>query len=208
MISECMCLSEAVEMSKDTGKGSFCIVPGMSSKQVENREGTVKTGSDHMFFLCPPFLWLGWLLFFEHKFLVNILIYFFDLFLLSVLDPFIQQTASGISDSSSVSSCILMTEVKPTFLSGRELKVHGLNERSVFQRCVPPSYPYRCHCTYTSFPPGPAVTLCWWSRDLPMLTEKWQPHLKGKSDGKSDCRSFQPMVTSVPPCLGAAAMLR
>lgn len=42
MISECLCLPEAVEVSKEVVNGSSCIVPGVSGKQVENREGTVK----------------------------------------------------------------------------------------------------------------------------------------------------------------------
>lgn len=133
-----------------------------------------------MFFLCPVFVWLQWLLVCEHEFLVNILIYFFDLFLLSVLDPFIQQAASGISDPSCVCSCILMTEVKSTFLAGRKYKIHGLNERSVIQRCVPPCYLNRCHCTsccsatlpaWASFPAGTAAALCWWTH-RPVHTDR------------------------------------
>lgn len=121
-----------------------------------------------MFFLCPVFVWLGWLLVCEHKFLVNILIYFFDLFLLSVLGPFIQQAAMEfLIPALTVSSYILRTEVKSTFLAGRKLKIRRLNERSVIQRCAPLSYLNRyllCLAKLpagASFPAGTAVTLCW-----------------------------------------------
>lgn len=130
-----------------------------------------------MFFLCLVFVWFGWLLVCEHKFLVNILIYFFVPFLLSMLDPFKGLQVEFLISLLTVFSCILMTEVKSTFPAGRKLKVRGLNERSVIQTCVPPSYLNRCHCTaccsaelpaWASFSPGTAAVLvdpetcpCW-----------------------------------------------
>lgn len=203
MISECLCLPEAVEVSKEVVNGSSCIVPGVSGKQVENREGTVKTEWLHVLSL-PSFclvrmitsLWI-WI---PCEY-INLFLWCFS------ADPFIQQAASGISDPSSVCSCTLMTEVKSTCLEGRKYKVHGLNERCVIQRCVPP-----CYLTGAILPPavhphsqhephslqaqqplcadGPTV--------LSTLTEQLQSHLNGRSDGKPDCRNFQPMGTSAP----------
>lgn len=168
-----------------------------------------------MFFLCPVFVWLGWLQVCEHRFLVNILIYFFALFLLSVLGPFIQQAAMEfLIPALTVSSYILRTEVKSTFLAGRKLKIRSLNERSVIQRCAPLSYLNRyllCLAKLpagASFPAGTAVTLCWCTQRPVHADWKLQSHLDGKSDGKSDCKNFQPVGTSVPLCSGTAPMLR
>lgn len=107
-----------------------------------------------------------------------------------------------------------MTEVKSTFPAGGNLKVHGLNERSVIQgwilrpistgAIVPPAVWLNFHCEphflqaqQSHCADGPETCPCWLNS-----------RLNGKSSGKFDCRNFQPVTTSVPLCLGTAARLR
>lgn len=56
-----VCLCGAVEVSKEVVNGSFCIVSGVSGKQVENRVGTVKNRV-FLHVLCLPGFCLVWMI--------------------------------------------------------------------------------------------------------------------------------------------------